>query len=331
MTFTFFKNYNPVSYNCMQIFDNKLYGLKNFKLCQIDRNGSIKKEFEISTYYFLITDLIFGTAMRNYNIIVWEGNKKITELVGHCGKITSFFYHNHKLYSCGCDKKLIIWDTKSFQILQSIEYPERVYNLKVIDSKTYVVLENNLINVYDTETFDFIYKIETGTTNNFIGFTGSMLVTVSYTPNFHNSISIWNKDNGKEISNLKKNDRRFSSVYLHDNILYLGVELRHSNRLIAIDINSFTKIFEFKLKSSVNSLCVFKDRLFVDNEHIHIWDIHTRFTPELELFRKLNSKTKKILWVLSLVRERLDQREYGLPPELWFCILYFTKTYELTY
>ena len=126
MTFTFFKNYNPVSYNCMQIFDNKLYGLKNFKLCQIDRNGSIKKEFEISTYYFLITDLIFGTAMRNYNIIVWKGNTKITELIGHHGKINSLLYRNNKLYSCGCATKLVIWDTKSFEISQSIEYPERV-------------------------------------------------------------------------------------------------------------------------------------------------------------------------------------------------------------
>ena len=189
-----------------------------------------------------------------------------------------------------------------------------------------------MINVYNKDTFDFIYKIETGTTNRFIEFTGNRLVTISRTPNYSNSISIWNKENGNKIYSIDYKNIKNTSSFLHDNILYLGLEtVNITYRLIAIDISSCTKLFDYKIKYCIDSLCVFKDRLYIDNDRIRLLDIQTRFKPELSIFKNFDLKTKQILWILSLIRERLYQQDYGLPPELWYYILEINKIYELTY
>ena len=50
------------------------------------------------------------------------------------------------------------------------------------------------------------------------------------------------------------------------------------------------------------------------------------FTPTLNCFKISSEEWKKKIRLISHIKERYDQLEYGLPPELWFYILGMGKT-----
>ena len=324
----------------LRTYQNKIYMQNDYKLMQINKQGAVIKNFMIPTNNFIISeDFIYTINPRKYNIDIYENNTKLTSLTQHCGAINSLALDkdSNSLYSGACDKTLKIWDMNTYQLITSIMYSSRVYNVKIFNDKLYVALERTEIKVYNIHTMENIMNFESKRTNRFIEITndGKKLISISRNSNYDNQIIIWDTQTGKKIFELEKSEiTRYTSTLLHNDILYLGVSEKIGkweciNDLKLFDIHTHKIIFQERVNEQIESLCMCKNKLYTSERitnTLYIWDMNLYFTPTINCFKRLSEEWKNKIRLISHIRERYDTLDYGLPPEIWFYILEMCRT-----
>ena len=327
----------------IRVYENKLYMQKDGLLVQINKQGVVIKKYMIPTFDFIISgDIIYSINPQKYNIDIWKYNKKIATLTEHHGAINSLALdkYSNTLYSGACDKTLKIWDVNTFELITSMSYPSRVYAIKLFEDRLYVTLESKEIKVYDIHTLMNIMNFRSEYRNGFIELSndGTKLISISCSTDYDNQIIIWDTQTGRKITKLEESTTtRYTTSLLHNDILYLGISKRisewnYKTELRIIDINISEIIVTEPVHCHISKLCVYNNKLYSSERgpNLNIWDVNFYFTPTIECFKRLNEKGKKIIRLISHIRERYDKLYHGLPQELWFYILSMCKTYELT-
>lgn len=135
-------------------------------------NGKLIRELKghsawINCLIFTHNEDLLISASSDHEIRIWETKtwKCIKTLTGHNWPVNSLVLNSsgNLLYSCGWDNYIIKWDLKEFKEIDRIEFDLIGFNYHLLISRDnkhlFVSDSDNMIRVYDTNTFMLITKL----------------------------------------------------------------------------------------------------------------------------------------------------------------------------